>query len=271
MAEQNKGFAGLLGNVFGTAPPAYMEGLLGQQATEDLRKRSIGTGIANALIGYAGMPKNQNLGLGRILAGAAQAGIGGARGVYQNATQDYVQGLSIEEAKRKQDRQRELESMISGIADPNERRLALISPEKYVQNKLNPESPFAKFDVTAFTRESVAAYQQSQNPADLVALNEEKKAALPWYVRIDEQGKYKIDPEFSELERIKASTGRAPSMPKTPVAYIDPVTGKTVWGTILEAMGKEAANYSAGVQGSIAQAKAQGGVVGKGAGDNVLH
>ena len=103
MAEQNKGFAGLLGNVFGTAPPAYMEGLLGQQATEDLRKRSIGTGIANALIGYAGMPKNQNLGLGRILAGAAQAGIGGARGVYQNATQDYVQGQAIEQAKQKQE------------------------------------------------------------------------------------------------------------------------------------------------------------------------
>lgn len=102
MAEQNKGFAGLLGNVFGTAPPAYMEGLLGQQATEDLRKRSIGTGIANALIGYAGMPKNQNLGLGRILAGAAQAGIGGAQGVYKNATQDYVQGQAIEQAKAAQ-------------------------------------------------------------------------------------------------------------------------------------------------------------------------
>lgn len=103
MAEQGKGFAGLLGNVFGTAPPAYMEGLLGQQATEDLRKRSIGTGIANALLGYAAMPKNQNLGLGRILAGAAQAGIGGARGVYDNARNDYVQGQAIEQAKRKQE------------------------------------------------------------------------------------------------------------------------------------------------------------------------
>jgi len=103
MAEQGKGFAGLLGNVFGTAPPAYMEGLLGQQATEDLRKRSIGTGIANALLGYAAMPKNQNLGLGRILAGAAQAGIGGARGVYDNAKTDYLQGQAIEQAKRKQE------------------------------------------------------------------------------------------------------------------------------------------------------------------------
>jgi len=102
MAEQGKGFAGLLGNVFGTAPPAYMEGLLGQQATEDLRKRSIGTGIANALLGYAAMPKNRNLGLGRILAGAAQAGIGGAQNVYKNATQDYVQGQAIEQAKIKQ-------------------------------------------------------------------------------------------------------------------------------------------------------------------------
>ena len=102
MAEQGKGFAGLLGNVFGTAPPAYMEGLLGQQATEDLRKRSIGTGIANALLGYAAMPKNRNLGLGRILAGAAQAGIGGARGVYDNAKTDYLQGQAIEQAKSAQ-------------------------------------------------------------------------------------------------------------------------------------------------------------------------
>ncbi|XP_069176833.1 uncharacterized protein [Procambarus clarkii] len=74
-----------------------MEGLLGTQATEDLRKRSIGTGLANALIGYLAMPKNQNLGLGRILAGSAQAGIQGAQGVYGQALEDYQTRAKIEQ------------------------------------------------------------------------------------------------------------------------------------------------------------------------------
>jgi hypothetical protein len=91
---------GLLGSALGTTPPSYMEGLLGAQQTEDLRKRSIGTGLVNALIGYAAMPKNQNLGLGRILAGSAQAGIQGAQGVYDTAIQDYQTKAKIDEMNR---------------------------------------------------------------------------------------------------------------------------------------------------------------------------
>lgn len=90
----------LLGGALGTTPPSYMEGLLGTQATEDLQKRSIGTGLANALIGYLAMPKNQNLGLGRILAGAAQSGITGAQGVYSGALEDYQTKAKIDEMKR---------------------------------------------------------------------------------------------------------------------------------------------------------------------------
>lgn len=97
------GLLDLLGGALGTTPPAYMEGLLGQQATDDLRKRSIGTGIVNALVGYAAMPKNQNLGLGRILAGTAQAGMQGAQSVYDEAAQDYLQAQKIEEIKRQQE------------------------------------------------------------------------------------------------------------------------------------------------------------------------
>jgi len=93
------GLLDLLGGL-GTTPPAYLEGLLGQPATEDLRKRSIGTGIANALIGYLAMPKNQNLGLGRILAGAAQAGMQGAQGVYSGAVEDYQTKAKIDEMNR---------------------------------------------------------------------------------------------------------------------------------------------------------------------------
>jgi len=94
------GLLDLLGSALGTTPPSYMEGLLGAQQTEDLRKRSIGTGLVNALIGYAAMPKNQNLGLGRILAGAAQAGIQGAQGVYSGAVEDYQTKAKIDEMNR---------------------------------------------------------------------------------------------------------------------------------------------------------------------------
>jgi hypothetical protein len=93
------GLLDLLGGAFGTSPPDYMQGLLGADAVENLRKRSIGSGLVNALIGYAAAPKNQNLGLGRILASAAQSGIQGARGVYDNALGDYQTTQKIEDMK----------------------------------------------------------------------------------------------------------------------------------------------------------------------------
>lgn len=110
------GLLDVLGNALGTTPPAYLEGLLGTQATEDLRKRSIGSGLVNALVGYAAMPKNQNLGLGRILAGAAQAGMQGAQGVYDTATKDYMTSQQIAEMKRKQDLARYQQTAIEKAA-----------------------------------------------------------------------------------------------------------------------------------------------------------
>jgi hypothetical protein len=99
------GLLDIFGSALGTTPPSYMEGLLGAQQTEDLRKRSIGSGLVNALVGYAAMPKNQNLGLGRILAGTAQAGIKGAQSVYDTAMQDYQTQAKIAEMKRQQEQQ----------------------------------------------------------------------------------------------------------------------------------------------------------------------
>lgn len=133
------GLLDLLGGL-GTTPPSYMEGLLGQQATEDLRKRSIGTGLANALVGYLAMPKNQQLGLGRILAGTAQAGMQGAQNVYEGATKDYLQAQQIAEAQRKIDQQKRLQTMLGGITDPNERLAAEIAPEQYVAAKFKPKT-----------------------------------------------------------------------------------------------------------------------------------
>jgi hypothetical protein len=108
------GLLDLLGGL-GTTPPAYLEGLLGAQPVEDLRKRSIGTGIANALIGYLATPKNQNLGLGRILANTAQAGLQGAQGVYEGATADYLQGQKIAELQRAKEQREARELAISQL------------------------------------------------------------------------------------------------------------------------------------------------------------
>ena len=137
------GLLDLLGGL-GTKPPAYLEGLLGAQQTEDLRKQSIGTGLANALVGYLAMPKNQNLGLGRILAGTAQAGIGGAQGVYDTATQDYLKAQQMSEAQRKIDQQKLLQAEVAKIQDPQERLYAQLAPEQYVANKAKAMKPAAK-------------------------------------------------------------------------------------------------------------------------------
>jgi hypothetical protein len=125
------GLLDLLGGL-GTTPPAYLEGLLGQPATEDLRKRSIGTGLANALVGYLAMPKNQNLGLGRILAGSAQAGLEGARGVYTDATQDYMQAQKIAEMQRLKKQQEAQDLFRSRIGKPNATRDIVTQPAMQV-------------------------------------------------------------------------------------------------------------------------------------------
>jgi hypothetical protein len=109
-----------------------LEGLLGQPATEDLRKRSIGTGLANALVGYLAMPKNQNLGLGRILAGAAQAGMQGAQGVYTGALGDYETQQKIAAFERAKKQQDALDAFRAGIGKPNATRDIITQPTEQV-------------------------------------------------------------------------------------------------------------------------------------------
>jgi hypothetical protein len=130
------GLLDLLGGL-GTKPPAYLEGLLGAQQTEDLRKQSIGTGLANALVGYLAMPKNQNLGLGRILANTAQAGMQGAQGVYSSAVEDYQTKAKIDEmnrnkaiAERDLRRQTEMEALAP--------QLIKTTPAQYQEVQGNP-------------------------------------------------------------------------------------------------------------------------------------
>jgi len=85
---------------FGSTPPEYLGGLLGQEAVDKLKGRAATTGIANAVLGYLAAPKNQNLGLGRIIGQSLQAGMTGAQGVYDTAIQDYQTKAKIDEMNR---------------------------------------------------------------------------------------------------------------------------------------------------------------------------
>jgi hypothetical protein len=85
---------------FGATPPEYMGGLLGQEAVDKLKGRAATTGIANAVLGYLAAPKNQNLGLGRIIGQSLQAGMTGAQGVYDTALQDWQTKQKIDEMNR---------------------------------------------------------------------------------------------------------------------------------------------------------------------------
>ena len=126
------GLLDMLGGAFGATPPSYLEGLLGAQQTEDLRKRSIGSGLVNALVGYAAMPKNQNLGLGRILAGAATAGMHGAQGVYDTATRDYMMQQRIAEMQRAKKLQEAQDAFRANIGQPNATRNVITQPTEQV-------------------------------------------------------------------------------------------------------------------------------------------
>jgi hypothetical protein len=123
---------------FGSTPPEYLGGLLGQEAVDKLKGRAATTGIANAVLGYLAAPKNQNLGLGRIIGQSLQAGMTGAQGVYDTATQDYLAAQKIGEMQRKQAQQTQLQNMIAGITDPNERLAAELAPEQYIAAKFKP-------------------------------------------------------------------------------------------------------------------------------------
>lgn len=126
-------------NIFGDAPQS-LTGLLGEQATQDLQKKALTTGLINAAIGYIAQPKNQRYGSALPYIGRAlMAGQEGAQGVYQGAIKDYELQQKIAEAKRKQEQQAALQGMIGGIQDPNERLFAQLAPEQYVTRKLTPK------------------------------------------------------------------------------------------------------------------------------------
>ena len=124
-------------NIFGTAPES-LAGLLGEQATKDLQRKAMTTGLINTALGYLVQPKNQNLGLGRILGQSLMSGMTGAQGVYTGALEDWQTKQKIADLQRKQEQQSRVQGYIGNIQDPNERMLAELDPSLYVTNKLKP-------------------------------------------------------------------------------------------------------------------------------------
>lgn len=116
--------ASLLDSVlsFGATQPEYLNNIVGQQGTEDLRKKAATTGVFNALVGYLATPKNQGLGLGTILGNTLMAGQQGAQGVYDQATQDYMMQQKIDEMNRAKEMQAKRDAFIAGIGQPNATR-----------------------------------------------------------------------------------------------------------------------------------------------------
>lgn len=92
-------------NLFDT--PDYYTGLLGEEATQKLQNKALGTGLVNAALAFIAQPRNQRYGsalpyLGKALMGGYQAG----QDVIQGGLRDYETQQKIEELKR-QKQQRE--------------------------------------------------------------------------------------------------------------------------------------------------------------------
>lgn len=126
---------------FGATAPEYMGGLLGQEAVDKLKGRAATTGIANAVLGYLAAPKNQNLGLGRIIGQSLQAGMQGAQGVYDTALQDYMTQQKIAEMQRQQKQQAAQDLFRSRIGQPNASRDVVTQDTMQVPVAQGTEAP----------------------------------------------------------------------------------------------------------------------------------
>jgi hypothetical protein len=102
-------------NIFGDAPQS-LTGLLGEQATEDLRKKALTTGLINAAIGYIAQPKTGGYGSALPYIGRAlMAGQQGAQGVYEGAITDFERQQKIDEFKRKQEQRKAFEAAVPNL------------------------------------------------------------------------------------------------------------------------------------------------------------
>ena len=105
----------ILDNLFG-APPEYLTGLLGADATDKLRKQAMTTGLVNSAIALIAQPRNQRYGsalpyIGKALMAGQQAG----QNVYGNALQGLETQQKLVEYKRQQEQRAAREDAISKL------------------------------------------------------------------------------------------------------------------------------------------------------------
>lgn len=85
-----------LPNIFLTQKPEYLQGLLGAEKYKQLENQSNISGLLNAFINYAAMPKNQGYGSAvPYLAKSYLAGTAGAQGVYDTKAKNVVDALNV--------------------------------------------------------------------------------------------------------------------------------------------------------------------------------
>lgn len=188
------GLLDFLGNM-GATPPSYMEGLLGADQMEKLKGQATSTGLANMVLGYLAAPKNQNLGLGRILGGAVQSGMQGAQGVYDNATQDYMTQQKIAEMQRQQKQQAAQDLFRTRIGKPNASRDVMTQETAQVPVAKGTEAPSFQTQLPAPT----VTQQQYFDPK--VMMNEAlQSGALPFEKYLELSAKEKVDSPIGKLE-----------------------------------------------------------------------
>lgn len=172
---------------FGATAPEYMGGLLGQEAVDKLKGRAATTGIANAVLGYLAAPKNQNLGLGRIIGQSLQAGMTGAQGVYDNATQDYMMQQKIDEIKRQNKQRTAFDTAAEGLykTTPAQYATEQVSgggylPQTPEANAVAPNFGLSKTYAPATTQQvmtSPATQEMSQEALNAMLLSGDPRAA----------------------------------------------------------------------------------------------
>lgn len=213
----------------------------------------------------AGGPSSRPVSLGQAIGQAGQMGIQG----YRDAQNNQMNQMKLDELKKRMAFMQNMPNM----EDPNFINQALQSGAV----DLNTALPLMMKDkekpqlVTVQTPSG--PMQRWLRPGEVVGADigapVDKESALPWYVKKGANGT-EIDPAYADFERTKASFGRPPAQPMAPVAYINE-NGQTVWGTITDARGKPAANYSPYVQGAIAGAKAENTKIGEASGESAVE
>ena len=134
-----------------------------------------------------------------------------------------------------------------------------------LKNAIDPSAKPARKD---FTAESWKVYERTGKQSDLVEAAVESKQTndIQEYEYAKKNNGYKGTLE-QWMQRKSQTSGSGGSESKQPLVYIDPVTGKAVWGNIGEAKGKPAAAYDPITK----QLVSQGIELGKGRGDEIVN